>query len=188
MGWTVAGGMSSNFEGKSALQMDMFLAQYDPIYAEAVGATWASEGYNAFDRSMYSIEYDQPFTVGGANNIDEGSSINLPLTQINYIQPYIAKELFLSAKSWVEVKKLIEDAARIPSGAEPYFGQHHIDMNAESYSRLGPICSSYRWASLNKIVPHRGYHHYTDMSDISDHYINSMKNRFRYKALFTNCI
>ena len=187
-GWTVAGGVSSNFEGKSSLQMDMFLAQYDPAYAEAVGATWASEGYNAFDRSMYSIEYDQPFTVGGANNIEEGSSINLPLTHINYIQPYIAKELFLSAKSWVEVKKLIEDAARIPSGAEPYFGQHHIDMNAESYSRLGPICSSYRWASLNKIVPHRGYHHYTDMSDISDNYINSMKNRFRSEGVWSNPI
>jgi hypothetical protein len=180
-GWGVSGGSSVNHESKPALQMDMFFAQYDPTYADVVGATWATEGYNAFDRSMYEATGDSwsdfSYVHRTPLNIAPETSINLPLTQINYVQPYIAKELFLSAKSWVEIKKLIEHASRLRSEAQPYFIQHKQDIEAASGSTLGGIRSSYRWASLNKIVPSKGYRYYTDGSNLSKYFIELMRDR-----------
>ena len=188
-GWSSSGAdaYSVGAEAEVAFCQDMVWAEADSEYATAVGATWANEGRTARDVSYYetldtdagSHRYDYT-TIGGQNNIDGRKSINLRLTQANYVQPYIAKELYICSKSWLDVKRLIEDSSRLRGGTYHYFRQNSTDLGigAGSSSQTGGYNSNYYMASYLGVAPNRGYAHATDIPSHMAYSINSMKNRW----------
>ena len=204
----VSGGYTTGGEARPAFQKDMYLAIVDEAYAAAVGARsdLPDDPHDALDYVEFEYGGDEGGTEGGGHTvnmatvntdaIDPIKSINLPLSQINYVQPYIAKELYLSAKGWQNVKQLLEFSSRLVSGINPYIYRHGIDMESGDRSVIGGPMNNYHWGLHNDVVPDIGYAGVlADISSVQRYYLKGMFDRAtgtsynnRLKEFFTDIL
>lgn len=200
----IAGGLTSGAESKPAFQKDMYLAIVDEAYAAAVGAN--PDLPDDIHAALDYVEFDYGSDESGGHMVDTDTinldaidpvkSINLPLSQINYVQPYIAKELYLSAKGWQNVKQLIEFSSRVVSGTNPYIYAHGMDMRSEGSSIVGGKMNNYHWGLHNDVVPDIGYSGVlADISSVQRYYLKDMFDRTggtsysnRLKEFFTDIL